>query len=135
MRHRRCAGCVRLRVLTRTRLERSQSGFESHASKGNATAISRWERSQNSRGQTAAKVSKSVTCWSQTDRMVRMNRQNFCSLVRGKVSLLENPKMSENSLALPLGFKGERYENCDLYLDGYMLVASASRILTTCYSR
>ena len=38
MRHRRCAGCVRLRVLTRTRLERNQSGFESHASKGNATA-------------------------------------------------------------------------------------------------
>ena len=41
----------------------------------------------------------------------------------------------ENSLALPLGFKGERYENCDLYLDGYMFVASASRILTTCYSK
>ena len=66
--------------------------------------------------------------------MVRMNRQNFCSLVRGKVSLLENLKMSENSLALPLGFKGERYENCDLYLDGTMLVASASRILIACDS-
>ena len=48
-----------------------------------------------------AKVSKSVACWSQTDRMVRTNRQNTVhSCERGEVSLSKNLKMSEFFISL-----------------------------------
>ena len=65
----------------------SEDGFDSHR----CIAEMCTQNKANSRGQTAAKVSKSVACWSQTDRMVRTNRQNTVhSCERGKVSLSKN---------------------------------------------